>query len=382
MNLYKIFARPVLFRLDPEKAHKLAVDLGSFVKDSGVDSLARQMFEYKNECLRSDFCRHNYDNPVGLAAGFDKNAEYIDMLSMLGFGFVEIGSVTAKPSLGNPKPRSFRLPMDRAIINRMGLNNDGADAVRARLLVSKPNINYGVNIAKTHNLDILGSKAIKDFCYSFKQLYSFGAYTAINISCPNTAEEKTFEDPMALDELLCAISEERRKFANNSQINKPLLLKLSPDVYGNDIPKKYLDLILQVAENRGIDGYVISNTSLGRGRLRTPKTEIEKIGRGGLSGAPIRSPSTRMIQHVYDYLRNSRSYQENQKIPQIIGCGGIFCAKDAYEKIKAGATLVQVYTGLIYEGPFLVKSIKKGLVRLLEKDGLKTISEAVGVEAG
>jgi dihydroorotate dehydrogenase len=301
----------------------------------------------------------DFHSPVGLGAGFDKNGKLLNLFPSLGFGFVEIGSVTAHPGLGNPKPRIFRLPADRAIINRMGLNNDGVDALAHRLSETLRTIPCGINIAKTHDPEILGSRAIDDFCYAFKTISDYADYIALNISCPNTKEGKTFEDPHALDELLSAVKSLEKGFERK----KPLLIKISPD-----LSYKTLDEILDISEHHGINGYVISNTSLRRDGLMAKAEKISRIGQGGLSGAPIKTRATEMIAYTYTHLKK----------PFIIGVGGIFSASHAYEKIKAGASLIQVYTGLIYEGPSLVKNINKGLVAFLKADGFSSLKEAVG----
>lgn len=357
--MYKI-VRPLLFRGDPENIHDKALTIGRYLSESSLKKLIGFLYDFQDSRLESDFCGISFPNPVGLAAGFDKNAELVNFLPYIGFGFVEIGSVTAEGGKGNTKPRLFRLVEDEAIINRMGLNNYGAERIQERLRKIRPKVPLGVNIAKTHGPGILGELAIRDFCYSFERLYPRGDYITINISCPNTEEGKTFEDKTALEELLSSLMEKRDCI---SRYKKPVLIKISPDISFEE-----LDDILEVSEKYGINGYVISNTSSRREWLSTPSEHIEKIGKGGLSGKPIRERSTELIRYVYEGLDK----------PNIIGVGGISSAENAYEKIRAGACLIQVFTGLVYEGPGLVRRIKKGLVNLMERDGFSSISEAVG----
>ena len=366
--MYKLI-RPLIFTQDSETVHNLMLWLGENILDrSPFRQVMSSIYKYENPILEQEFLGVKYKNPVGVPAGFDKSARMLDFWPVLGLGHIEIGSVTARGGQGNAKPRMWRLFEDTALVNRMGLNNIGADAMEKKLLARKMlgkicNIPVGVNIAKTHDPKILGEDGIKDFCYSFKKLYSFGDYILINVSCPNTAEGKTFEDCTALEALL----KEIKVIVISEKITKPILVKLSPDINFQELNK-----ILLVSEKYGIAGYVIANCSHGmREGLKTPSLTLEKIGKGGLSGEPIRQKTTELIRYAYKQLKR----------PCIIGLGGIDSAEDAYEKIRAGASLVQVYTGLIYEGPGLVKKINHGLVKLLERDGFKNISEAVGVEA-
>lgn len=333
----------MLFRQDPERVHERITAMGKYLSDSWLKRQIDAIYNFEDKRLNTKVFGIDFKNPVGLAAGFDKNGELLDFLPSLGFGFIEMGSVTARFSQGNPKPRIYRIPKDKAIINNTGLPNNGVDRVFEKLQSFMPKIPMGINIAKTHDPNILGEAAILDMCYSFIRLYGQTDYLTLNISCPNTKEGKTFEEKDALDELLSALYDIRSNFSTK----KPVLLKISPDLSFESI-----DDILEVAENYDIDGYVISNTSLKREGLRTSPRQLSKITEGGLSGLPIRDISTELIRHV------------KERLPEriIIGSGGIFSAFDAYEKMIAGASLVQVYTGLIYEGPGLVKKINKGLL--------------------
>lgn len=361
--MYKLI-RPLLFSQDPETMHNLMTRVGSGIAQTPLKSLTKAIYNYSHPMLEQDILGVHFSNPVGLAAGFDKHAKLVDFLSALGLSYVEIGSITAVAKEGNPLPRLFRLTKDEAIINRMGLNNEGADAIASKLRGRTVDIPFGMNITKTHDPEILGDKAIEDFVYSFRTLYGLGAYMTINVSCPNTAEGKTFESPDALDALLSTLRAAESFFEHKI----PLLLKVSPD-----LSVEALDTVLEVGQRYSMSGYIISNTSMKRDGLRTSAARLEEIGKGGLSGRPVARQSTNLIAHAYRQLRAARVEH-----PMIIGLGGIFSAQDAYEKIRAGASLVQVYTGLIYEGPGLVKKINRGLVKLLQRDGFSSIKEVAG----
>lgn len=352
--MYKII-QPLLFCCDPEKVHENILYLGTWLQ--WVKKPISFFYRYEHPSLETTIAGISFKNPIGLAAGFDKNGILVDFLPALGFGFLEIGSITALPSEGNPKPRLFRLPKDEALINRMGLNNIGAENVVERLQGKKHDIPIGINIAKTNDPIIMGEKAIDDFCTSYKKLHDIADYMVLNISCPNTHEGKTFEEEESLEHLLYEMTRLRR--------GKPLFLKLSPDLSYDKI-----DIILEIGIHYFIDGYVIGNTTTRREHLRTSPENLVTIGRGGLSGKPISKKSTEIIRYIY-----------KQWQPVIIGVGGIFSGEDAYEKITAGASLVQIYTGLIYEGPGLIKKIKMGLVRKLEHDGFSSLRDAVGSRA-
>ena len=358
--MYKLI-RPLLFKIDSESAHDQMLQLASFINDAHLSSLVKVFFNFQQQNLETEVFGLNFKNPVGLAAGFDKNGQILNFLPALGFGHIEMGNITALPRPGNPKPRLFRLPKDHGLINRLGLNNEGADAIVARLGGKHFELPIGINIAKTHDPNILGDKAVEDFLYTFKKLYPLFSYTTLNVSCPNTAEGKTFEDPVALEILLKEIFKAKQVIG----ISKPILIKISPDVSFEE-----LDVILGICEAYKIDGYVLTNTAKFRNNLTTDPILLEQMGKGGISGHPLRQKATELVRHAYKQLKR----------PCIIGLGGIDSAESAYERIKAGASLLQIYTGLIYEGPGLVKSINKGLVKFLERDGFKNVSEAVGVE--
>ena len=356
--MYKLI-RPILFKLDPEQAHGYMMGLCKMVNTFGLTNAVGQFFKFSHPALETKFLGINFKNPVGLAACFDKNGDNLNFLSALGFGHIEMGNITALPRPGNPKPRLFRLPEDKALINRLGLNNIGADAIFNKFKGQSFKLPIGINIAKTHDPNILGDKAVEDFVYTFKKLHGMFAYTTLNISCPNTTEGKTFEEPDALNALLGELMKVR------SSAN-PILVKISPDVSLEE-----LDKILVVCEQYKIDGYVFCNTAKFRGNLKTNTEILEAYGKGGISGRPLREKVNQLVSHTYKTLKR----------PCIVGLGGIDSAESAYERIKAGSSLIQIYTGLIYEGPGLVKQINQGLIKLLERDGFKNISEAVGVGA-
>jgi dihydroorotate dehydrogenase len=278
-----------------------------------------------------------FKNPVGLAAGFDKNAEYIDELALLGFSHIEIGAVTPEPQKGNPKPRLFRLPKDKALINRMGFNNKGVKEAVKNLKKRKPDIIVGANIGK--NTDTPNDKANDDYILLFNELHDYVDYFTVNVSCPNIKDLHELQDRDSLLELLTELQKINRQKARP----KPILLKISPD-----LTWEQLDDTLYIIEQTGIDGIVAVNTTASRINLTYPADKILQIGNGGLSGLPLKDRATEMIR----YIRN----KTGGTLP-VIGVGGIMSKADMQEKLDAGATLVQVFTGLVYEGPRLVKKL-------------------------
>lgn len=374
---YQAF-RPLLFKLDAETAHLLiASTAGRFCHSRVVADFFRRRFLGDIDSLRVVFAGKNegedfqikLDHPLGMAAGFDKSGEYFGLLHALGFSFAEIGSVSCAPSQGNPRPRLFRLPDDQALINRMGLNNDGAEVIRARLmkqlLRSSPEpsrreqagLKIGVNIVKTHDPQIIGSRAVADITGAYRSLCELGLFSVLNVSCPNTAEGKTFEEEGAFRELLSAVREAR----SASVKPKPLLIKFSPDLAEAELAR-----LVEISESFGVAGYVLSNTTSQRGHLKTTAAILDLIGRGGLSGRPLFQQTLGRIHFVRHVL--------GVKGP-IIAVGGIFSAEDAFLALKAGATLLEIYTALVYRGPTIVSEICQGLVQLLKRDGLVSIED-------
>lgn len=350
--------------MNPELAHNLGLAVARWTPPK----LSSAFHSYSNAALSQYIWGISFPNPIGLAAGLDKNAVAIPFWASLGFGFVEVGSISAKPWTGNPKPRLFRLPADKALINRMGLNNQGAERVATRLgKLSKGLPPVGINIVKTPDASIVDDAAVDDFCTSFKTLVRLASYVTLNVSCPNTSEGKTFEEPASLDRLLEAVVDVR----NETSRNVPILVKISPPMFAKLDFDSQLDEIVAVSLDRGVDGFVASNTSNHRDGLQTTDAEIQRIGRGGLSGKPLADRSTRLIRYIYE--------KSDGAVP-IIGVGGVSSADDAYAKILAGASLLQLYTGLIYEGPGLVKQIKTDLAQLLLKDGFQNIKQAIGAQ--
>ena len=357
--------------MDPERAHRWVFAVARTIQGLGITGFLKDRFACPDARLEQSLWGLRFANPVGLAAGLDKNAVLLPCWEMLGFGFVEVGSVSAQPSPGNPRPRVFRLPEDEALVNRIGLKNRGAHAIAARLRkrARRRTIPVGVNIAKTHDPSIENHAAIEDFRRGFEQMAPVSDYVALNISCPNTREGKTFEHAGSLKRLLEVIMEQRARTAPTL----PVLLKLSPPSSDRVVFDSLVEEIVDLAGRYGISGFVATNTASDREGLSTDAERLEAIGEGGFSGRPLESRSTTLVRYLYRRTGGS--------VP-IIGVGGVFSAEDAYRKIRAGATLVQVYTGLVYRGPELVRDVNRGLLGLLERDGFDTIADAVGVDAG
>lgn len=362
--------RPLLFRLDAERAHAVGLQAARAAQQM-APSLVESRYGYEDERLKLRLWGETFPNPVGLAAGFDKNAELVPFWEAVGFGFVEVGSVTAQASDGNPKPRAFRLPEEEALINRMGLNNDGAEAVAERLEAGRGDRSrpLGINLAKTHDSDILGAAALEDFRKSFRLLVGQARYITLNVSCPNTADGTTFEDPAALDDLLRVIGEEQKA----PGLETPVLIKLSPPLSDRVLFDTRLDDIVAVAQDHDVHGFVACNTAADRSHLQASEERLAAIGEGGVSGRPLASRATCLVRYLYR--------ATDGELP-VIGVGGVRDAASAYEKIRAGASLVQLYTALVYEGPALIRRIKQGLVDRLREDGHVSITDAVGTQAG
>ena len=352
---YKSLLKPILFQYDAERAHNAACKAAKKTAQSNMlSSLFDALYNFQSPLLSQNFFGHTFRNPIGLAAGFDKNGCLIEAMETLGMGFVEVGSITARASSGNPKPRAFRLPKDRALINRMGLNNDGAQTVIKRLQNAEYDIPAGINIAKTHDPGVMGDEAIRDYLFSYKEAQKIADYITINISCPNTTEGKTFEDPAVLEELLSALLKEK------TENMVPTLVKFSPD-----LNQPTLEELVEVCEKHQIDGYVACNTSSDRTSLKTDLQRVNKIGAGGLSGSPLSSKSIRTVKWI-------RAIATRKPI---IGVGGIDSFEAAFEMMKAGANLLQIYTGLVYEGPALVKRINRQLVHYLQAHEMNSLKE-------
>ena len=341
--MYKI-VRFFLFLFKPEFIHHISFILiksGAIIP--GKMWSWRLLFKLRDTRLKREVFGIKFDNPVGLAAGFDKDAKLFDELASFGFGFVEIGTVTPLPQDGNPKPRLFRLKEDNAIINRMGFNNEGIEATVARLRRKKSNIIIGGNIGK--NKVTPNERAVNDYEMCFEKLFPYVDYFVVNVSSPNTPGLRELQEKEPLTSLLKRLQE----LNSQKDKRKPILLKIAPD-----LTNKQLDDIILIVSETNIDGVIATNTTIDRSGLKTTKIRLESIGNGGLSGKPVKERSTEMIKYL--------SGKSNKAFP-IIGVGGIHSAEDALEKLDAGATLVQVYTGFIYEGPSLVKRINKAILK-------------------
>jgi dihydroorotate dehydrogenase len=359
---YKSLVRPLLFLKDPEESHEQTLALLS--RMGFLEEALGWYFGVDDSRLQVKLGSLSFPNPVGLAGGFDKNGIAIKIWPGFGFGFIEIGAVTAQGQPGNPKPRLFRLPKDQALINRLGFNNEGAEAVRERLAAIRnngawPQIPLGINIGRTKIVET--KDAAKDFLFTFETLFSYGDFFTLNVSSPNTPYLRDLQEKALLTDLLTIIQEKNRDLAARARCQeKPVLVKVAPDMEFSQ-----LDEIVEVALSKRVAGIIATNaTAFLRERLATRTEEP-----GGLSGTPLRAKATSFVRHLYKATQG--------RLP-IIGVGGIFTAEDAYEKIKAGAAAVQILTGFVYEGPAVVKRINRGLLRLMEGDGFKHISEAVG----
>lgn len=342
--MYKIILRPLFFLFQPETIHRVTHHLLKFLFALPfTKNVVRARFVISDKQLNKKLFGLTFKNPVGLAAGFDKNAALFGELENFGFGFIEIGTVTPMPQSGNPKPRIFRIPKDKGLINRMGFNNHGMLATVEKLKKSKSKIIIGGNIGK--NTLTPNESAVSDYEQCFETLFPYVDYFAVNVSCPNVAHLQKLSDKPSLLAILNRI----QTLNNKKQKRKPILLKIAPDL--NTIQ---LNEIIEVVQETKIDGIIASNTTTTRDNLITKKEKIERIANGGLSGEPVKNKATETIRYL--------AQKSNKTIP-IIGVGGIFTAKDAIEKIDAGADLIQVYTGFIYEGPSIVKNINKALLK-------------------
>ncbi len=343
--MYKNIIRPLLFLFSPENAHHIATTLLSiFCKIPGLRWFPDHFFNYRNPNLKQEVFGITFPNPVGLAAGFDKEARFIDEFAALGFGFIEIGTITPKAQPGNPKPRLFRLKQDHALINRMGFNNMGVDMAVRRLKRRKSGVIVGGNIGK--NKITPNEEAHRDYEICFDALFDFVDYFVVNVSSPNTPNLRALQEKEPLKRLLeTLVKKNEEKVAP-----KPILLKIAPDLTDTQ-----LDDIIEIVEALSLAGVVATNTTISREGLQTDRSRLDYVGNGGLSGKPLKDRSTEVIRYLREHAKTN--------FP-IIGVGGINAPEDALEKIKAGASLVQLYTGFIYEGPALIKKINKELAKV------------------
>ncbi len=351
-KIYEKIIRPILFNLPPETAHEFSIEaLKIGLNSTFARGLAAKRFARENF---GDIERFGlkFKNPLGIAAGFDKNGVVVNQLAALGFGFVEVGTVTFNPQKGNEKPRLFRLPEDEALINRLGFNNEGTEKVVERLSKIQPNCVLGVNIGK--NKDVPNEEATENYLKSFDLAHEVADYIAVNVSSPNTPNLRELQKAENLEELLDALQKRNEELSA-----KPLLVKIAPDLIENEI-----EAIVDIALRLDLAGIIATNTTISRSNLKTNINEI-----GGLSGKPVREKSNEVISKIYKYSKG--------KLP-IIGVGGIFTAEDAFEKIASGACLIQAYTGFVYEGLTFARDINAGLSKILTKNGFRNLDEAVG----
>jgi dihydroorotate dehydrogenase len=345
--MYKHIVRPILFKISPERVHHLVVDMlqvGFAIP--GIRSITGNFYTHDDPSSAIDLFGIHFPNRVGLAAGFDKQANIYNHMAAFGFGHVEIGTVNPLAQPGNPTPRLFRLKKDKALINRMGFNNPGADVFVNNIKKQKPRVIIGGNIGKNTLTPL--ENALDDYLICYHKLYDWVDYFVINVSCPNVEGLGKLQDKGELTTIIEGIN----NAASGKQKRKPVLLKIAPDLSTGQ-----LDDIIELVQSTGVDGIIATNTTTTRYNLATDKSAIESIGRGGLSGAPLKDKSTQTIRYLH---------QKSQGRIPIIGVGGVMSAEDAIEKLEAGASLVQIYTGFIYEGPGLVKKINKRISQYLK----------------
>jgi len=363
--VYRSLVRPLLFRLPPETAHEWALHSLSLLSSKAINKFVAHRYAHQSTPINRFGI--SFPNAVGLAAGFDKDGVALNALAALGFGFIEAGTVTFHPQPGNPRPRLFRLPEDRALINRAGFNNAGAAAFAKRVEKQHPNCVLGVSIGKSKITPL--EKANEDYLASFELVYRVADYVAVNVSSPNTPQLRELQQAEQLSSLLTALQTRNLELQQVHQRPRPmpLLVKLSPD-----LTRSQLELSVDVILRLQVDGIIATNTTITRDHLRTDQSRVAACGDGGLSGMPLRERSTRRVADLYRLTGG--------RVP-LIGVGGIFTAEDAWEKIAAGASLVQLYTGFIYRGPGIAREINQGLEQILKREGFANLDEAVGSRA-
>ncbi len=361
-KLYENLIRSMLFKTPPETAHEFGIEtLKLGLSSKLAQDFAAQQFAC-NEFGELKRFGLTFKNPLGIAAGFDKNGKVVNQLSALGFGFVEVGTVTLEAQKGNEKPRLFRLPEDKALVNRLGFNNEGTLRVVERLKKTIPNCVLGVNIGK--NKDVPNTEAIENYLKSFDLAFAVADYITVNVSSPNTPNLRELQKAENLEELLSTLQKRNSELGKQNKKNLPLLVKIAPDLSESEV-----EAIVDVCLRLKISGIIATNTTVSRNNLQTNKAEIERIGNGGLSGKPLQTRSNQVIKQIY---KTSKG-----KLP-IVGVGGIFNAKDAFEKIACGACLLQTYTGFIYQGFTFARDVNFGLAKILQQKGFRHLDEAVG----
>jgi len=358
-KLYEKIIRPLLFKLPSETAHEFGIEalkigLGSkFAQDFAAKRLTGESFGSLERFGLT------FENPLGVAAGFDKNGTVVNQLAALGFGFVEVGTVTFNAQKGNEMPRLFRLPKDKALINRLGFNNEGTTAVVERLKKTNPNCVLGVNIGR--NKDVPNEQAIENYLASFNLAFEVADYIAVNVSSPNTPNLRELQRPENLEELLSALQKRNQELSAANR-SKPLLVKIAPDLSEAEI-----EAIVDIAQRLNLAGIIATNTTVDRDGLKTK--DVEQIGSGGLSGKPLGNRSNEVIRKLHQFSK--------RKLP-IIGVGGVFTAEDAFEKIAAGACLVQSYTGFVYQGFSFARDVNIGLGKIPKASGFQNLNDAIG----
>ncbi len=370
-GVYRGVFRPILFRFDPENVHDRFIWMGAVLGATAFGrAFMRGLFGYKDAMLEQDILGIHFDNPIGLAAGFDKDAELTRTLPSIGFGFMEVGSITGKACAGNPKPRLWRLPRSRGLVVHYGLKNQGCEAVSTRLareLEEKSfSIPVGISVAMTNcaeNMDI--DNAIRDYEHAFRMMEPIGDYMTVNISCPNAVSGQPFLLPDNIDRLFRTL--------DVIPTAKPIFVKMSPDLSTSET-----DAILAVLEKHRVHGIITSNLTKRRDNPRIIDPAVPE--RGGMSGKVAEESSDRMLEHIYRRQMSRKTDGAVNKDFILIGCGGVFSAEDAYRKIRLGASLIQMITGMIFEGPQVISEINRGLGRLLARDGFTHISQAIGAD--
>jgi dihydroorotate dehydrogenase len=356
--LYKIIFKPIAFQMDPEFVHDYILFFGKWLGKSAIGKkLTFKLFNFQSSKLEQKILGINFNNPIGLSAGFDKNAELLDILPSVGFGFAEVGSITGEACAGNPKKRLWRLPNSRSLVVNYGLKNDGAEVISKRLTGKQFVFPVGINVAKTNNHETVDrQKGIQDYVKAYRLFANVGDYTTINISCPNTFGGQPFTDPESLELLLTTI--------DAIPSTKPVFIKFSPDM-----GMETVDALLEVISRHKVHGLVCTNLTKKRDNPNILDNNIPGVG--GLSGKVVEELSNQLIAYVY---------KKTQGKYVIVGCGGVFTAEDAYKKIRLGASLIQLITGMVFLGPQVIGEINLGLVKLLEQDGFNNISQAIGVD--
>ena len=366
-GVYKYALKPIFFQQDPEVVHDRMTRVGAVLgKYSFGRAITRGLFNYESEMLAQNIFGIDFKNPIGLSAGFDKNAELTDILPSVGFGFAEIGSITGEKCEGNPKPRLWRLPKSESLVVWYGLKNDGCEAIAQKLKNKQFKIPIGVSVAMTNCIDnLVLDNGAKDFAKAFEVMEPIGDYITVNISCPNAEGGQSFVDPLKLDYLFTILDKIPTK--------KPIFVKIPPDLSRTEI-----DAILDVIHRHRIDGIVSTNLTKKRDnpkiKAKIMDENLPKVG--GISGKVVKE----MSDETLAYLFKKESERKEGKKLVLIASGGVFTAEDAYIKIRLGASLVQMITGMIFEGPQVISEINRGLVDLLKKDGFTNISQAIGVD--